>query len=287
MHHAIADGIALARVMLSLTDEGGRPAGLRAAARRRRRRAGGSPALAGRATRPAQAAASAARAVVHEGVETLLHPERLAPLARAAEVDLRAALKLLLPGTDPQTPLKGDAHVAHRVAWADPVPLTTIKRAGRARGATVNDVLVAAVAGAVGRHLRRTTAGDVDEVHALVPFNLRPLDQPLPRDLGNRFGLILLGLPVGVMDPLERLRAVQERMGADQGLPRGRDRLRHPRADRPHAGGRRDAAGRLLQRARGRWCSPTSRARAGRSRFAGTPVARRAGLGAVLGRRRA
>ena len=38
--------------------------------------------------------------------------------------------------------------------------------------------------------------------------------EPLPRDLGNRFGLVLLGLPVGIEDSLERLQAVHERMGA-------------------------------------------------------------------------
>ena len=30
----------------------------------------------------------------------------------------------------------------------------------------------------------------------MVPFNLRPLAEPLPRDLGNRFGLVLLGLVI-------------------------------------------------------------------------------------------
>lgn len=30
-----------------------------------------------------------------------------------------------------------------------------------------------------------------------MPFNLRPLDQPLPADLGNRFGLVYVALPVG------------------------------------------------------------------------------------------
>jgi WS/DGAT/MGAT family acyltransferase len=213
MHHAIADGIALARLLLSLTDEGGQPLDFVPGGDGGAAPAGRLAGLAGGAARPARAAAGAARVAVHEGVETLLHPERLGPLARAAEVDLRAAFKLLAPGADPKTPLKGDVHVAHRVAWADPVPLSTVKRAGRAREATVNDVLVSAVAGAVGRHLRRTADEDIEEIHALVPFNLRPLDRPLPRDLGNRFGLILLGLPVGPMDPLARLLAVQERMG--------------------------------------------------------------------------
>ena len=29
----------------------------------------------------------------------------------------------------------------------------------------------------------------------MVPFNLRPLDEPLPSGLGNRFGLVYLDLP--------------------------------------------------------------------------------------------
>jgi hypothetical protein len=53
-----------------------------------------------------------------------------------------------------------------------------------------------------------------DDVHAMVPFNLRPLDQPLPRDLGNRFGLVLLDLPVATADPLLRLRRSASRMRA-------------------------------------------------------------------------
>jgi len=42
-----------------------------------------------------------------------------------------------------------------------------------------------------------------------VPVNLRPLDRPLPRALGNRFGLIYLPLPVSEDDPLVRLERVR------------------------------------------------------------------------------
>ena len=157
---------------------------------------------------------SLARAAVHEGVETLLHPEHAArTLAAGAAGEAQTLAKLLLPGSDPATAIKGDPSVAHRVAWSAPVPLWRGKRAGRAHGATVNDVLVTAVAAAVGRHLRER-GDDVDEVHALVPFNLRPLDRPLPRELGNRFGLVLLGLPVGIDDASARLAEVKRRMDA-------------------------------------------------------------------------
>jgi WS/DGAT/MGAT family acyltransferase len=78
-------------------------------------------------------------------------------------------------------------------------------------GGTVNDVLVAAVTGAMAGYL--DAHGDrPDEVHALVPFNLRPLDQPLPRNLGNRFGLVVLALPVGIEDPVARTAEVKRRM---------------------------------------------------------------------------
>jgi diacylglycerol O-acyltransferase / wax synthase len=193
MHHAIADGIALARVMLSLTDDGSAPAGF--------------------ADRAAPTAGNRLAALARESATTVLRPDRLASLARTAAGDARTLLKLLAPGSDTPSPLRGDLAVGHRVAWAKPVSLATVKRVGRRTDATVNDVLVAAVAGALGDHLR-ARGETVDELHALVPFNLRPLDEPLPRELGNRFGLLILGLPVGIEDPLERLDAVRASMGA-------------------------------------------------------------------------
>jgi WS/DGAT/MGAT family acyltransferase len=88
-----------------------------------------------------------------------------------------------------------------------------VKRAGRSLGATVNDVLVSAVAGTIGSYFRER-GDDLDAVHALVPFNLRPLDRPLPPELGNRFGLVLLELPVSVADPVARLDVVKRAMDA-------------------------------------------------------------------------
>ena len=72
-------------------------------------------------------------------------------------------------------------------------------------------------------------------MHALVPFNLRPLDEPLPRELGNRFGLVLLGLPVGVADPVLRTLEVKRRMDAIKHGHEGADLVRHPRPDGAHA----------------------------------------------------
>ena len=196
MHHCIADGIALARVMLTLTD-GGPTAGDGMF-----ESSGGGVALA--------TLARAAGALAHDVIEAVRHPRDA--LATAVD-DTQTLAKLMLPGSDPSSAIKGDQRAAHHVAWSDPIDLWRVKRAARSLDATVNDVLVSAVTGAVAERLR--SAGEApDDVHALVPFNLRPRDEPLPRELGNRFGLVLLGLPVGIEDRLERTLEVKRRMDA-------------------------------------------------------------------------
>jgi diacylglycerol O-acyltransferase / wax synthase len=200
IHHSIADGIALGRVMLTLTDDGEREdPGIAAANGSARHLPVVAP------------AARAAGTLVQEGIETLLHPGHAREIAAVAASDAQTLAKLLMPTADPRTAIKGEQHCAHRVAWSDPVELWRLKRAGRMHAATVNDVVVAAVAGAVRGHLLER-GDDVEAVHALVPFNLRPLDRPLPRELGNRFGLVLLGLPLGIDDPVARLAHVKRHM---------------------------------------------------------------------------
>ncbi len=208
MHHCIADGIALARVMLMLTDEqagtaivdghGHRATPVDAVVR---------PLVA--ATRVAQ---TATRVLMHEGMESLVHPRHLADLAAEAAGDTRTLVKLLAAPPEAKSALKGDLGVARRVAWTERISLQRVKDLAHAHDATVNDVLMSALTGALHRHLDEH-GSHADQIHAMVPFNLRPLDEPLDTDLGNRFGLILLALPTGVDDPLERLHEVQRRMG--------------------------------------------------------------------------
>ncbi|MGZ6641584.1 MAG: WS/DGAT/MGAT family O-acyltransferase [Solirubrobacteraceae bacterium] len=214
MHHCIADGIALARVLLSLTDEAP-DAGIAPAAPEARH--GPAEALAA----PVRAGAHAAGAALHEGLEIATHPGTEVPgLASRAVQDGRALAKLLLTGTDTKTVLRGAPCVARRVTWTDRIELDAVKATGHATRTTVNDVLLTAMTGALHRYLagRDSLVGDI---RAMVPFNLRPLDEPLPRELGNRFGLVYLSLPVGIGDRDERLREVHQRMEAIKQSPEG------------------------------------------------------------------
>ncbi len=221
MHHCIADGIALARVLLSLTDQGRDPD---VAPQNGEFGGSGDRGPVGSLLAPAQAAYAAARgageAIAHEAIEVARHPSELTDLAATARDDARALAKMVLMGADQPTPLKGDLGVAQRVAWSAPVPLDEVRALGHRMGATVNDVLLSSMAGALRSYLR-ARGGIVDEITALIPFNLRPLDQPLPPDLGNRFGLVFLRLPVGIGDRRRRLAEVHTRMDEIKHSPEG------------------------------------------------------------------
>ena len=118
---------------------------------------------------------------------------------------------MALTPSDAASAIKGDPGVSRRVAWSRPVSLPEIKRIAKKHKATVNDVLLAAVSGALRHYLQEQGSKPV-EIQAMVPFNLRPLDRPVPRELGNKFGLVFLPLPVGVSGAYRRLIEVHQRM---------------------------------------------------------------------------
>ncbi len=220
MHHCIADGIALARVLLSLTDELPDDVGVTPVAEEGHRNGGPLGSLLSPVGKGLSMARGAAGAVVHEAIEIGRHPSELVDLVATAREDAEVLARQLVGAPDPESPLKGKLGVAQRATWSRPIPLAPVKDAGRAAGATVNDVVVAALSGALRTHLAEQGAV-LDEITAFVPFNLRPLDQPLPAELGNRFGLVFLRLPIGIEDEGERLAEVSKRMRAIKDSPEG------------------------------------------------------------------
>jgi diacylglycerol O-acyltransferase len=222
VHHCIADGIALARVLLSLTDEspdaGIAPAGDESG------RSNGAGGRLGRLTGLVTGATALARDTAglmgREAIAVGRDPRHLVELAGRGREGAETLAKVLLAAPDPSTPLKGELGVPQRVAWSSPVPLVDVKAMSHVTGTTGNDVLLAAITGALRRYLD-SRGRPVDELTTFVPFNLRPLDQPLPRKLGNRFGLVFLRLPVGIEDPRLRLDAVHDRMQRIKRSPEG------------------------------------------------------------------
>lgn len=217
IHHCIGDGLALIYVMLAMSEGGPQPpepaeAGAAEAD-------GGWDGVVGTMAAAASQAATLPVALLRQVAGLVSSPERVLRLTGQAAAGLGALGKLLLMDPDPPTVLKGPLVTVKRAVWSRPLPLVEVKRIGRVTGATINDVLIAAVSGALRRYLTargRAPAADLS-IRAVVPVNLRPLEEA--HLLGNQFGLVFLPLPVGLDDPLDRVFEVRRRMTAIKRSP--------------------------------------------------------------------
>ncbi len=217
-HHSYADGIALIGVMLSLTDPSpDAPVDAAPARPVRAARRDAADGFLAQLLAPLSGAASGALRLSGEALEKyvalLRNPQQVIEYARIAGSVVAEVAQLATMPDDSRTRFKGRAGAKKVVAWAEPLPLDEVKAVGRALGCSVNDVLLATAAGALRRYL--VAKGDrVEgvELRAMVPVNLRPAQDD--GELGNRFGLVTLLLPVGIANPLARLYEVHHRMEA-------------------------------------------------------------------------
>ncbi len=219
IHHCIADGIALIGVLLSLTtdqvDDSSRVAS----------RSNGANGNWTARLRPLTAATVKAIDTTGDVASKVLRGYGAMLDTRGALTDTalkyasvatrvaRDAAAIALMANDNSTSLKGTPSGAKVVAWNDPLALDDVKAVGKAFGCSVNDVLLACVAGAIRSYL--TSRGErVDgcELRAMVPVNLR--DPRQWKELGNKFGLVPLLLPIGVENPIARVFEVRRRMEA-------------------------------------------------------------------------
>jgi WS/DGAT/MGAT family acyltransferase len=203
LHHAVADGMAAIAASVLLLDPGPEPLPIeppeeewsprRYALRRHLLNMASAPV--GRATKL--------------GLEQVARARETS--ASGAVRDARRATELVaeLARTRPQAPMTplneplGPSR-AFRSLTAD---LAALKAAGKAAGGTVNDAVLAAVAGMLRGYLAE--AGT--DLHgrrpvALVPISLRPREEDA--ELGNRISTVFVDLPAELEDPAERIAAV-------------------------------------------------------------------------------
>ena len=222
IHHCIGDGIALVSVVNSITDGGTDPP--LAATPIGHEEDPDADWLSDAVLKPLTGLAVKALDMYGSGVaksiEALAHPQQpllgsldLAKAGLHLASDLAA---LALMNDDSPTRLKGQLAGRKVVAWSEPMPLEVVKVVSRALNCSINDVLLACVSGAIGGWLR-AQGDDTEgaEIRAMVPVNLRPLEKAW--QLGNRFGLAPLVLPIGISNPIERVYAVRERMNQLKG----------------------------------------------------------------------
>jgi diacylglycerol O-acyltransferase / wax synthase len=206
-HHALVDGVSGVDIMSVLFDTSPEPAaptdpGDRWLPRPLPSRAQLlGEALLERATLPAEAVRSV-RAV-------LRGPRRVLSAARDAAVGVGAmAWAGLNPA--PSSPYNGPIGPHRRYTWVR-ADLRDIKAIKNELGGTVNDVVLATVAGALGKHLRRRGHNtDGLELKAMIPVSVRA---DVERGaLGNKVAAMMAPLPVWCQDAVARLDIVREEL---------------------------------------------------------------------------
>ena len=111
----------------------------------------------------------------------------------------------------PDSPLNVKIGPYRRFVWVQ-TDLGELKQIKNEAGGTVNDVVLAAVSGALARFLHgRGHSTDKLELRAMVPISVRSADEH--GALGNRVSAYMAALPVWCDDPVERLRRVSATMG--------------------------------------------------------------------------
>lgn len=189
VHHCVGDGFALVGVLRALADEPIPEIVPAPVAYRDLSLAHGGLAAVARALRDPDAAA---RVVKEVGAFA-------SSLARMATLPFDRTTVL-------NRPLSG----VRRVGWTEAVPLDGVRAAARRAGATVNELVLAALSGA----LRQVLAAAGERVDDLEPRVLVPVNTRLAATHGaldNAFGLVFLDLPVRHATPAERLAQVHTR----------------------------------------------------------------------------
>jgi WS/DGAT/MGAT family acyltransferase len=207
-HHCIGDGTALqavVRKMFDTTPDGAPPPAPGAA----EPEAAAGPLASGFET--IEHAAQRALELARSTFDSVTHPQQALQKVGLVLGGAGVLLTELVKRPDPPSPFKGDFGIRKHVAWSTPVTIDDVKAIGAPHGAKVNDVLVAAMTGALRSYLERRGV-DVDHttVRAMVPVNLRPPERI--GQLGNDFGLVLLELAVAESRAAERITLTKDRM---------------------------------------------------------------------------
>ena len=130
------------------------------------------------------------------------HPRR--SLRRIAATT-RSVARTVQPVNSTLSPLMR----ARRLSWhydVFSVPLVELRHAARDAGLTLNDAFLAALSGGLLRYHERYDTG-IDELRLTMPISIRKPDDPLG---GNRITLMRFKVPVGLRDPISRMRKIHE-----------------------------------------------------------------------------
>ena len=200
VHHVMGDGLALTQLLLDLSNGHSRSNPVEDRAEEQ--------GFLSNLLRPARRTIHTSSSLLRTGARLATHPRRSLDWSVDAAAEWIWSLAIQ---PDPHTFLKDKAGFAKRAAWAKTIPISELKALGRASDATVNDVVLTLLTGALRRYLeQRGVDLGGEEIRALLPVNVRPADSPPTLD--NYFGMLGLSLPIHIVDPARRLAEMHARM---------------------------------------------------------------------------
>src|SRR5439155_836178 len=143
-------------------------------------------------------------------VANLLRKPRRALAEIGAATDAVMELGRIVLGPKPSTPFNGHVGVLRNLTWTG-FSLNQVKAIKNRLGGTVNDVILATITAALRAYLvGHGHRPDRMELRAMVPVNVRSPNEHLK--LGNRVSMMMAPLPIGILDPVERLHQVRTAM---------------------------------------------------------------------------
>ncbi len=142
--------------------------------------------------------------------ELVVHPDRAAGTFRRGIGFTKALVNEATAFDGRRSPLWTERSL-DRTLRLSRVPLEAVRAVGKAHGASINDVFVAAAAGGAGAY-HRACGTPVYELRMAMPVNVRT-DRTAA---GNAFGTARLLVPTGA-DPFDRLGAIHERLSSVRG----------------------------------------------------------------------
>lgn len=214
-HHCMVDGIAAVELGSLLLDPTPEPAVSQGEPWRAEPRPGAGRLL----LRGVRDLAGQQLGVLRWSLRGLASPVRAAEQAAGNAMRLGRALSHSFLSAAPESVLNRALTPLRSLSWAQR-PLGELQAVKRTYGTTVNDVMLAAVAGAMRAYLMRHGERPVP-LKAMVPVSVRA-----PEDvLGNRISFVFVELPCDEPDPLGRLYKVHSAMSKRKhdGEPEGAD----------------------------------------------------------------
>jgi WS/DGAT/MGAT family acyltransferase len=123
--------------------------------------------------------------------------------------------RLMKPISEPLSPVMTGRSLTVRFDAIE-IPLESLKAAASAGGGTLNDAFVAGVTGGLRRY-HEQAGGPVDELRMNMPINIR--DGARASHAGNQFVPARFTVPIAIVDPVERMKALHELVHAQRNEP--------------------------------------------------------------------